>query len=110
MPDDDERAPVHRDPSLSPDSDPPPLRDPADSTTSASDDTDPLRRDVRADIGKYVSLTEFPTTAETLIGAATANGAPAQVINRLRALRPGTAFENTRELWIALGLEATDRF
>jgi len=74
------------------------------------DDADPARRDLRAEAGKYVSLVEFPTTAEDLIAAAEGKSAPAQVIDLLRGLRPGASFETTRDLWVALGLESTNRF
>jgi hypothetical protein len=74
------------------------------------EDADPARRDLRADIGKYVSLASFPTTPEALIDDATRNGAPEFVTSALRAMRPGMSLETTRDLWIALGLNATDRF
>jgi hypothetical protein len=73
-------------------------------------DTDPDRRDLRAEIGKYVSLAAFPTTTDDLIAAVTVNGAPDEVMSALGALEPRASFSNTRDLWLALGLEAKDRF
>jgi len=73
-------------------------------------DTNADRRDLRAEIGKYVSLTSFPATAEKLIEAATTNSAPEAVVNRLRSMRPGTELPNSRALWVALGLESDHRF
>lgn len=73
-------------------------------------DTDPDRRDLRAEIGKYVSLVQFPASAGELTEAAAANGAADTVTSALRALEPKTRFENTRDLWIALDLEAPHRF
>jgi hypothetical protein len=81
-----------------------------ESDSVGPEDADPARRERRAEIGKYVSLTPFPTTVETLIHDASANRAPDFVISALRSVRPGTALPTTRELWIELGLEATDRF
>jgi hypothetical protein len=74
------------------------------------DDSDPARREQRAEIGKYVSLVALPATAEQLIAGAQANGAPERVLDRLRGLRPGAIFETARDVWLALGLEAMDRF
>jgi hypothetical protein len=73
-------------------------------------DTDPDRRDLRAEIGKYVSLATFPATAQDLIAASQANGAPEQVTATLGGLQPQTKFDNARDLWVALGLEAQGRF
>jgi uncharacterized protein DUF2795 len=74
------------------------------------EDSDRGRRELRAEIGKYVSLVSFPATAEDLISSAEAHDAPGQVVRLLRTLRPGAAFDNARDLWVALDLEATDRF
>jgi len=73
-------------------------------------DADPARRDLRAELGKYVSLVDFPATAEQLIAAAESNAAPSTVIDLLRGVRPGVKFATTRDLWTELNLEATDRF
>jgi hypothetical protein len=104
MPIDDAGQPAGTDPSLTPDLDVP-TADEAGQT-----DADPARRDIRAEAGKYVSLVHFPATAETLIAAAESNGAPGQVTELLRGLRPGTTFETTRDLWLTLDLESNERF
>jgi hypothetical protein len=92
------------DPSLTPD-----LNAPS-ADAVGKDDADSARRDLRAEVGKYVSLVKFPTTAEDLIAAAEGKGAPAQVTDLLRGLRPGASFATTRDVWDALGLESTGRF
>jgi hypothetical protein len=74
------------------------------------DETDPDRRDLRADIGKHVSLSSFPATAGDLVELATANQAPDAVLDELRSLAPETSFATTRDLWIALDLEVKERF
>lgn len=74
------------------------------------DETDPDRRDLRADIGKYVSLSSFPATAEDLLEAATANQAPDPVLAELQSLDQKTSFDTTRDLWVALDLEVKQRF
>ncbi len=73
-------------------------------------DTDPDRRNLRAEIGKYVSLATFPATAHDLVVAVSANGAPDEVISALGTLAPDANFETARDLWLALGLEARERF
>jgi hypothetical protein len=73
-------------------------------------DTDPDRRDLRAEIGKYVSLATFPATVQELVAAVAANGAPDEVTSALGGLEPQARFESTRDLWLALGLEAQERF
>jgi hypothetical protein len=73
-------------------------------------DTDPDRRELRAEIGKYVSLATFPATAQDLSAAAAANGAPDEVTSALNGLAPEARFDTARDLWLALGLEAQERF
>src|SRR5829696_2647243 len=73
-------------------------------------ETDPDRRDLRSEIGKYVSLASFPATAQDLMSIAMANGAPEGVIRPLRSLDSGAVFETTRDLWYALHLETKERF
>jgi len=93
----------HRDPDLTT-----PAERPIEATGTS--DADPARRDLRADIGKYVSLAEFPATGQSLVDSATANGAPDFVVRYLRDLPTDTTFATARDLWIALDLEATERF
>ena len=92
------------DPSLTPDSNAP------SADAVGKDDADRARRDLRAEAGKYVSLVEFPSTTEDLVAGAESNGAPVQVTDLLRGLRPGASFATTRDVWDALGLASTDRF
>ncbi|MBB5867691.1 hypothetical protein F4553_001070 [Allocatelliglobosispora scoriae] len=73
-------------------------------------ETDPERRELRAEIGKYVSLATFPATSLTLIESATANRAPDEVLDELRALPEDRSFETARDLWLELGLEVAERF
>jgi hypothetical protein len=74
------------------------------------DDADPARRALRAEVGKYVSLADFPATGKDLIRVAEENGAPDQVLTCLRGLGSAATFEHNRDVWIALDLEATERF
>jgi hypothetical protein len=93
---------------------------PSDMTATASstghdgdpgtDDTDPDRRDLRAEIGKYVSLASFPATAAQLCSTAREGGADDTVMQRLEGLPAGETYPNARELWAALGLGDSGRF
>ena len=74
------------------------------------EDTDPDRRDLRAEIGKYVSLATFPASVRELAEVAEANRAPEPVISALDSLAPDMTLDTTRDLWLALGLEAPQRF
>ena len=49
-------------------------------------DTDPDRRDLRAEIGKYVSVANFPATGREVVAAVEGNGAPAEMTNMLAGL------------------------
>jgi hypothetical protein len=73
-------------------------------------ETDPDRRDLRSEIGKFVSLARFPATAGDLVAVAVANTAPDSVLEPLRGLEASAEFETTRDLWYALGLETKERF
>jgi len=81
-----------------------------DEASASATDADPNRRDLRAEIGKYVSLTPFPATGGRLADAAANQGAPDVVLKALRGLSADASFETSRDLWIALDLEATERF
>ncbi|MEV4417237.1 DUF2795 domain-containing protein [Catellatospora sp. NPDC049609] len=74
------------------------------------DERDPDRRELRARIGEHVSLATFPATTEELIEVAQRNGAPDEVMETLGTLEEGQTFPNSRELWLALGLEVAERF
>ncbi len=102
MPSDDSQKRRH-DPDLTPDPD-------IDAAQIGGEDADPSRRELRAEVGKYVSLVSFPATAENLISSAEANDAPGKVVQLLRTLRPGASFDNARDVWLALDLEANERF
>ncbi len=95
---------IHSDPQLVPD----PAATEGDVVEAS--DSGPNRRDIRAEIGKYVSLVDFPTTGRQLVEAAQMNHAPAPVIDRLRRLGPDSRFENARAVWTELNLEATNRY
>lgn len=75
-----------------------------------TDDRDPDRRDLRAEIGKYVSLASFPATAAELCQTARQGGAGDTVMQTLERLPADATFPNTRELWAALDLGDTGRF
>lgn len=75
-----------------------------------TDDTDPDRRDLRAEIGKYVSLASFPATAAELCRTARQGGADDTVVQTLERLPADATYPNTRELWAALGLGDAGRF
>ena len=64
--------------------------------------TDP--QDLRAEIEKYVTLQQFPTTGVDLQATAAGNHAPDEVQDVLRRLEPGSAFGSADEVWQALGL------
>lgn len=74
------------------------------------EETDPDRRDLRGEIGKYVSLASFPATAEELREVAARNGAPGAVTQALADIGEAGSFATARDLWIALGLEVKERF
>src|SRR5687768_7738872 len=108
MTDTDRNQPLHRDPNLRSDTVEGADQPGRDGVVDAQD-TDPDRREVRAEVGKYVSLATYPATAMDLAEVAAANGAGDDVVGRLRALRD-TTFNGPQEVWPALGLESSDRF
>jgi len=73
-------------------------------------DADPARRDLRAEIGKYVSLVPFPATGQQIIDVASARHAPEVVLRELRTLPTDATVHTPRDLWTALGLRETERF
>lgn len=73
-------------------------------------DIDPDRRELRAEIGKYSSLAEFPATARQLAATARERGAPESALNALTALPADASFGDAQELWDALGLASDERF
>ena len=67
-------------------------------------ETDPDRTDLRAEIAAYLPSRAYPASGADLAGAAEAAGAPDQVLDRLRALDPGSRVTGAEQLWDALGL------
>jgi uncharacterized protein DUF2795 len=94
----------HRDPQILPDP------DAAATERVGRTDSDPARRALRAELGKYVSLAEFPARMSDIIAAAEENVAPDEVLEHLRAIPRDATFDRPSDLWAALQLEATDRF
>jgi hypothetical protein len=76
--------------------------------TAASLDLDDA--ETRADIARFLSPSAFPADRETLVADARANQAPAGVLERLRALPAGRAYENVQDVWGALGGTVEHRF
>jgi hypothetical protein len=102
----DDQRPIRTDPQLDPGG--PGAQ--ADVSQVGVTDADPDRRELRAEIGKYVSLHPFPTTAGELADAVAAAGAPQAVTQALVSLPADSRLENTRDLWLGLGLESNERF
>lgn len=57
----------------------------------------------RAELAGHLRGAEFPAVREQLIWLATENHAPDQIVERLKALPSGRAFENVAGVWVALG-------
>ena len=74
------------------------------------DESDPDRVALRSEIGKYVSLARFPTTAAGLTATAERNQAPDTVLEHLGGLSPSDAFTNAHDVWQALDLTVHHRF
>ena len=74
------------------------------------DESDPDRVDLRSEIGKYVSLARFPTTAAHLTATAERNQAPDTVLDNLRGLSPTETFASAHDVWRALDLTVRRRF
>jgi Protein of unknown function (DUF2795) len=76
--------------------------------TAASLDLDDA--EARADLARFLLPSAFPADREALLADATANQAPAQVLERLQALPTGRTFENVQDIWRALGGAVEHRF
>ncbi|HZA83686.1 MAG TPA: DUF2795 domain-containing protein [Actinomycetes bacterium] len=76
--------------------------------TAASLDLDDA--EARADIARFLTPSAFPADREALLADAEANHAPAEVLERLRALPGGRAYENVQDVWGALGGTVEHRF
>jgi Protein of unknown function (DUF2795) len=60
-------------------------------------------QELHAELDKYVTLMQFPTTSADLVATATGNHAPDEVIDALRRLPPGSAYGSAEEVWQELG-------
>jgi Protein of unknown function (DUF2795) len=66
--------------------------------------------ETRADIARFLTPSAFPADREALLADAEANQAPAEVVERLRALPGGRSYENVQDVWGALGGTVEHRF
>jgi hypothetical protein len=57
---------------------------------------------LHAELERYVTLEQYPTTSADLVATAAGNHAPDEVLDRLRALPPGSAYASVDDLWEAL--------
>ena len=73
-------------------------------------DADPRRRDLRAEIGQYVSLMKLPTTTGKLAREAADHDAPQHVVSALRGVPDDLKVKTVHDLWIVLHLEGDQRF
>jgi Protein of unknown function (DUF2795) len=76
--------------------------------TAASLDLDDA--ETRADIARFLTPSTFPADREALVADAEGNQAPEEVLERIRALPAGRAYENVQDLWGALGGTVEHRF
>lgn len=66
--------------------------------------------ETRADIARFLIPSVFPADREALLADAEANQAPEEVLERLRALPAGRAYENVQDVWSTLGGTVEHRF
>jgi hypothetical protein len=66
--------------------------------------------ETRADIARFLTPSVFPADREALLADAEANQAPEEVLERLRALPAGRAYENVQDVWSTLGGTVEHRF
>ena len=76
--------------------------------TAASLDLDDA--ETRADIARFLTPSTLPADREALVADAEGNHAPEEVLERLRALTAGRAYENVQDVWAALGGTVEHRF
>jgi hypothetical protein len=76
--------------------------------TAASLDLDDA--ETRADIARFLTPSAFPADRDALLADAEGNQAPDEVLERLRALPGGRAYENVQDVWGALGGTVEHRF
>jgi hypothetical protein len=66
--------------------------------------------ETRADIARFLAPSVFPADREALLADAEGNHATDEVLERLRALPAGRAYENLQDVWSALGGTVEHRF
>ena len=71
---------------------------------------DPDDAETRADIARFLTPSAFPADRERLVADAEGNQAPEEVLEGLRALPGGRAYENVQDVWGALGGTVEHRF
>jgi Protein of unknown function (DUF2795) len=76
--------------------------------TAASLDLDDA--ETRADIARFLTPSTFPADREALVADAEGNHAPEDVLERIRALPAGRAYENVQDVWGTLGGTVEHRF
>ena len=76
--------------------------------TAASLDLDDA--EARAEIARFLTPSAFPAERDALVADAEGNQAPGEVLDRLRALPAGRAYENVQDVWAALGGSVEHRF
>jgi hypothetical protein len=76
--------------------------------TAASLDLDDA--ETRADIARFLAPSVFPADRDALLADAEGNHATDEVLERLRALPAGRAYENLQDVWSALGGTVEHRF
>jgi Protein of unknown function (DUF2795) len=76
--------------------------------TAASLDLDDA--ETRAEIARFLTPSAFPADREALVADAEGNHAPEGVLERIRALPPGRAYENVQDVWATLGGTVEHRF
>jgi hypothetical protein len=59
--------------------------------------------ELRADLARHLRVSAFPANRQLLEEVAIDEGAPASVLDMLRALPDGRSFANVAELWETLG-------
>jgi Protein of unknown function (DUF2795) len=64
----------------------------------------------RVEEARFLTPSAFPVDREALLADAEGNHAPAEVLERLRALPAGRTFQNVQDVWRALGGAVEHRF
>ncbi|HEX6445159.1 MAG TPA: DUF2795 domain-containing protein [Streptosporangiales bacterium] len=69
---------------------------------------DPADVERRTEVGRHLDMSAFPTDRKGVLDNAEKNNAPDAVLGLLRQLPDGTTFENTQQVWTALGGSSED--